>query len=670
MESGPGARARDDAARGDGMPALACARSAAAPTRPRNVAAAAPEAARARRARALRVAELRRRPARPPRLAKDAARAAPARRRLAAHRRVRAPRRGRLRRADRRRRARWEFTTLPALIRARPWRLDTLSGTILKPAVAHESVRLWPALCPARPLTDYKQALVELHALQAQLRDSLEVGATDLLSFREYEGDAKGHTLTFESKNENAIDVVKHRFDGALLFAVNLSIILASTITLCCLLVARPVFKFVERRAYTEPVRLQRQRLYMTAVLENRLSNGAGGAKLGTASVRQKDFRLYRINHLLETILTCGFKPIVKKETNPKLLKGKGHSAKVLPYDILVSPFQIVDILINFVVRLKLTDSLAEFMCALPVKELVELKVEEGEEPRLDDLLELCSVEKVKFDEEYQRFCIKHGLTRQPIDEKAEKTLRKFDLRIVTRESMTTSVITNLRLKGAGVARGGMANALRSADDIANNSVESFLQDKFVWSEFKEDYAVGGGARPEVPAVLRAENSVPQAKREKVETSPALVKFGASSTSTTRFSGSPASSRFRPRKRRPKRRAAIASSRTSRAASPRNARASRACSGSLSRLFWARWRRGFSRARPRRPSTCMASGCFSPARLRASWRTSPGTSCWSSSFRCCPRGSFTGWRARGTTTCSRLTSTFDPTTSRTRRFAR
>ena len=60
--------------------------------------------------------------------------------------------------------------------------------------------------------------------------------------------------------------------------------------------------------------------------------------------------------------------------------------------------------------------------------------------------------EKVKFDEEYQRFCIKHGLTRQPIDEKAEKTLRKFDLRIVTRESMTTSVITNLRLKGAGLA--------------------------------------------------------------------------------------------------------------------------------------------------------------------------------------------------------------------------
>ena len=86
--------------------------------------------------------------------------------------------------------------------------------------------------------------------------------------------------------------------------------------------------------------------------------------KLGTASVRQKDFRLYRVNHLLETILTCGFKPIVKKETNPKLLKGKGHSAKVLPYDILVSPFQIVDILINFVVRLKLTDSLAEFLQA------------------------------------------------------------------------------------------------------------------------------------------------------------------------------------------------------------------------------------------------------------------------------------------------------------------
>ena len=39
---------------------------------------------------------------------------------------------------------------IPALIEARPWRLDALSFTVLRPAVYIHSVRLWPALCPAR----------------------------------------------------------------------------------------------------------------------------------------------------------------------------------------------------------------------------------------------------------------------------------------------------------------------------------------------------------------------------------------------------------------------------------------------------------------------------------------------------------------------------------------
>ena len=318
--------------------------------------------------------------------------------------------------------ARWEFSTMPALIRGRPWVFDALSLSLLAPTVFVSSVRLWPALCPARPVLSRGDATSELLGLQRKLASALHLELTDLLALREYADITSFDGLPLEVVQTSET----MRSWSPLWIAKWLSIIIAilfGLVVFGALMVLMPI---AERKLYTEKVTTERSRLYIQTVMSQRAHTFDDSAAPTRDSARShvvprcKKQKLFEIGCFLGSKEDFGTSSVSKckkgtratgrqtpissdnetgklarwlRKADPKgrvaglTSEAKTRRARLVtklkkyklyqqlhpqpdqatyesakPFDRIISPFQWLDLAFSWWYRHKCTDSLREFL--------------------------------------------------------------------------------------------------------------------------------------------------------------------------------------------------------------------------------------------------------------------------------------------------------------------